>query len=144
VDETARIIQLFVYHTGERIDFITAPAGSGKTRAVRLWLGSQENTADQIWLDSVIPDTLGELPKSPNRPTFVVIDDYEPDPLTDEAIINLVEETGQGLHFVITSRHSPPALFLSLAEGGVVRLTTHAVLSGGTSRSEADRGTDQH
>lgn len=131
MDETTRIIQLFVYHTGERIDFITAPAGSGKTRAVRMWLGSQENVADQMWLDSATPETLRDLPRLPNRPIFVVIDDYEPDPLTDEAIINLVEETGHALHFVITSRHSPSARFLSMAEAGVVRLTTEAELASG-------------
>lgn len=142
MDETTRLIQLFVYHTGERIDFITAPAGSGKTRAVRLWLGSQENIGDQVWLDPVTPDTLRDLPRLPDRPTFVVIDNYEPDPLTDETILSLVEETGQALHFVITSRHSPPAGFQRLAEDGVVRLTTREELADGRSSSRLDGGTN--
>lgn len=123
-----RLIQLFVYHVGERIDLVAAPSGSGKTRAVRIWLDSAQETVDQIWLVEHTEESLDQLPRSPDRPTFVVLDDYQPDPATDRKILQIVDETPHALHFVLTTNQQPSKVFLDRVDDGTVRLTTHADL----------------
>lgn len=68
-----RLIQLFVYHVGERVDHVVAPPGSGKTTAVRTWLDSAQDAAAQIWLEDHSIHSLNQVPRSPDLPTFVFV-----------------------------------------------------------------------
>lgn len=119
-----RLIQRFVYHVGERVDLVMAESGSGKTEAVRVWLDSASETVDQIWLADHTKEALELLPLSPARPTFVVLDSYQPDPTLDQAILRIVDETPQTLHFVLTTDQEPTQVLLDRVDDGTVRVTT--------------------
>lgn len=123
-----RLVQLFVYHVGERVDLVIAPPGSGKTTAVRTWLDSAQDAAVQIWLEDHSIDSLSQLPRNPDRPTFVVLDDYRFDSGTDSAILRIVDETPDTLHFVLTTDGTPSKPLLDRVDDGTVRVTTHADL----------------
>ncbi|MGH8924454.1 MAG: hypothetical protein ACRDWA_07450 [Acidimicrobiia bacterium] len=71
---------------------------------------------------------MDRLPRSPDRPTFVVLDDYQPDPATDRKILQIVDVTPHTLHFVLTTDKEPPDGLLDRVDDGTVRLTTHADL----------------
>jgi ATP/maltotriose-dependent transcriptional regulator MalT len=111
-------------HAGERGDFISAPTGSGKTEAIRAWLRHRRRCdRPNLTRSRHKGETLDELPMAPLRLSFVVIDDYEPAPQSDRAIINVVRDTPQTVHFVIATRHEPSTRFRVLIEEGTVRLT---------------------
>lgn len=121
-----RLTQLFVYHVGERVDLIVAPPGSGKTTAVRTWLDSAQDAAAQIWLEDHSIHSLNQVPRSPELPTFVVLDDYEFDATTDSAILRIVDKTPDSIHFVLMTDGTPSQCPLDRVDDGTVRLTTHA------------------
>lgn len=125
-----RLARLFIYHGGERVDLVAAPPRSGKTRAVRAWLDSAAGVADQIWLRDHTERSLRELPLSPSRPTFAVLDDYRPNTATDDMVLRLVEDSNRNLHFVVITDRAIPDTFLIGVERGKIRLTTHADLTG--------------
>lgn len=101
-----------------------APSGSGKTEAVQVWLDSARDTVDQIWLADHTEEALKILPRSPIRPTFVVLDSYQPEPSLDQTILRIVEETPQALHFVLTTDQEPTRVLLDRVDTGTVRVTT--------------------
>jgi ATP/maltotriose-dependent transcriptional regulator MalT len=124
VDVPNAVVQLFVWHTGERINYVHAPAGSGKRVAVKAWLDGAGIAADQIWLESAAAAALAGLPRRPERPTFVVATDYEPNADFETSMLRIIAETPPQLAFVITSTH-PPSPQLAVLEGeGLVRITT--------------------
>jgi len=128
MDVPKAVVQLFVWHTGERINYVHAPPGSGKRAAIQAWLDGAGEAADQIWLESATPTALAELPNHPARPTFVVIPDYEPNDAFETRMLELVANTPKELGFVITSIHPPSSQLVSL-DGDLVRITPHDDLS---------------
>lgn len=120
----ARLTQLFVYHVGERVDYVTAPTGSGKTHAVRTWLDSAGSSVDQIWLTPPFPSALRALDLDVVRPTFVVLDDCAPTEAVVSELLRAVEHGPRALRFVLTTTTALPARVEPLVADGTVRVTT--------------------
>jgi len=161
-----RLVQHFAFHVGERGDAVVAPAGWGKSTAVRDWLDAAGDAADTIWLalaqgesadqlwtslrdalasKGLPPDFLGFGDAHPvgatpiERQTFVVLDDLQNggDPLIGDRVAELVERAPPRLSVVLCSRAELPPSLRSLVARGVLRLTGPEVLAFDAAETQA-------
>jgi hypothetical protein len=118
------LVQHFVVHGGERIDWVVSSEGVDMTRAVEEWMDVAGHAADAYWLVDLAPDDMSQVPTQPGRPTFIVLDDYQPNRELDAAIVDLVARSHGYLGFVILASESPGELYEPLVRNGLVRITT--------------------
>lgn len=120
----ARLVQLFVYHDGERVHLVTAPAGAGKTAAVRAWLDAAGSAVAQIWLTPPAPGSLDNLDVTDVRPAFVVVDDCELTPDLVTAALTFIARTPPRVVLVLITTDGVPDSLAVEARTGRVRITT--------------------
>lgn len=135
----ARLIQRFIYHDGERVEFLTAPPGSGKTAAVRAWLDTAGDAARFQWFDGAgigkLSDVVGQLPEDvlvsrDGPPMFVVLDDFHlvpADPCHAELVAAVLDRSPD-VQWVICSQEPVPAEFEQLIDSHLLRVTTETDL----------------
>ena len=161
-----RLVQHFAFHVGERGDAVVAPAGWGKSTAVRDWLDAAGDAADTIWLAvaqgeptdqlwtrlrdafatrGLPPGALGFGDAHPvdattiERQTFVVLDDLQngSDPMIGARVADLIERAPPRLNVVLCSRAELPPSLRSLVARRVLRLTGPDVLAFDAAETQA-------
>lgn len=149
-----RIVQSLEFHEGERGTIIHAPAGWGKTTAVRQWfatagdapggggaeLALNRESSQATWrrlrraltasgsLEEGVPAeprAVAEALAHVTRPTFIRFDDFHhADPALAGELAELIEHTPRWINVVVVSRLRPPAPLMPLIGRGDIRVRT--------------------